>query len=156
MQSAFTLILFLLLVLGGGTLIGLAARPGEWYARLAKPAFNPPDWVFAPVWMLLYVLIALAGWRTWQAAPLGAGMALWCAQLALNFSWSPVFFRAHRMGAALVIVLAMLAATLGFVALSWTADRLAALLFVPYAAWAAFAALLNAAIWRLNRAGSAS
>ncbi len=154
MLSALTLALFLLLVLGGGTLIGFSARPGDWYARLAKPSFNPPNWVFAPVWTLLYVLISIAGWRTFEQAPTSAAMALWFVQLLLNFAWSPVFFRAHRPGAALAVVAAMLGVIVAFIALQWTPDRIAALLFVPYAAWVAFAGLLNAAVWRLNRAAA--
>ena len=151
MRSSVTLVVFLVLTLGGGTAIGLANRPGEWYARLAKPSFNPPNWIFAPVWSLLYIFIAVAGWRTWEADPLSAAMALWFFQLALNFAWSPVFFRAHRIGGALVIVAALLPTILGFIALRWTRDLPAGLLFVPYAAWAAFAALLNGTIWSLNR-----
>lgn len=67
-----------------------------------------------------------------------------------DFLWSPIFFRAHDIGLALTIILALLAAILLFIMLSWRRDRLAALLFVPYAAWVAFASILNAAIWRLN------
>ncbi len=147
-----TLALFLVLVIGGGLLIGFAARPDDWYARLAKPPFNPPNWVFAPVWTALYVMIAVAGWHTFARAPAGAAMAAWTGQLVLNFAWSPVFFRARRPDIALVIVTALLALIVAFIALTWTADPLAAWLFVPYAAWTAFATLLNAAIARLNPA----
>src|SRR4051794_28977474 len=79
--------------------------PGEWYAALAKPSFNPPNWLFAPVWTVLYVLIAVAGWRTFERDQRGGPMKLWWAQLALNFLWSPVFFGAHRIGLALLIIL---------------------------------------------------
>jgi translocator protein len=77
-------------------------------------------------------------------------MKVWFVQLALNFIWSPVFFGAHRIGAALVIVAALLAAILAFIVMRWPRDRTAALLFTPYAAWVAFATLLNGAIWTLN------
>jgi tryptophan-rich sensory protein len=77
-------------------------------------------------------------------------MRLWWAQLALNFSWSPVFFAAHRIGLALAIVLLMLATILAFIAASWRQDRMAAWLFAPYAAWVGFASVLNGAIWQLN------
>ena len=77
-------------------------------------------------------------------------MAVWFVQLALNFLWSPVFFGAHRPGAALAVVAALLAAILAFIAMRWRRDRVAALLFAPYAAWVAFATLLNGAIWVLN------
>jgi translocator protein len=150
MRRFVTLALFLALVLGGGILIGVLTPPGAWYAALAKPLFNPPGWVFAPAWTLLYILIAVAGWRTWQRGPREPAMAVWFVQLALNFLWSPVFFGAHRPGAALVVVAALLAAILAFIATRWRRDRLAALLFAPYAAWVAFATLLNGAIRVLN------
>ncbi|MBI1179906.1 MAG: tryptophan-rich sensory protein [Alphaproteobacteria bacterium] len=141
---------FFALTVGGGLVIGVLTAPGAWYAGLAKPAFNPPPWVFAPVWTVLYVLIGAAGWRLWRAAPGSVAMALWWGQLALNFLWSPVFFAAHRIGLALVVIVLLLAATLGVIAAAWRRDRPAALLFAPYALWVVFATLLNAALWRLN------
>jgi tryptophan-rich sensory protein len=149
-RSYLTLALFILLVLGGGTLIGLMTLPGEWYAGLAKPPFNPPNWIFAPVWTLLYIMVAVAGWRTWQRGPRSAAIALWFVQLALNFVWSPVFFGAHRIGGALAVIVALLAAIIAFIVMAWPRDRIAALLFTPYAAWVAFATLLNGALWYLN------
>ena len=77
-------------------------------------------------------------------------MALWAAQMVLNFIWSPVFFTAHRIDLALAVIVAMLATIASFIAVRWRADRAAALLFVPYAGWVAFATLLNASIWLLN------
>ena len=145
------LILFLLLVAGGGLAIGYLTAPGEWYASLARPSFNPPNWLFAPVWTVLYVLIAVAGWRVWSRDPGGWPMRLWWAQLALNFLWSPVFFAAHQIGLALLVVLLLLAAILAFIAASWRQDRLAGWLFAPYAVWVAFASVLNGAIFALNR-----
>jgi tryptophan-rich sensory protein len=150
MKRYLTLASFLLVVLGGGALIGFAAQPGGWYAGLHKPPFNPPSWVFAPAWTVLYVLIAIAGWRTFERAPRSAGMALWCIQLALNFSWSPVFFGAQQSGLALFVVAAMLSAIAAFIVERWPGDRTAALLFMPYVAWVAFAMLLNASIVILN------
>jgi len=89
--SARALLVFLVLVVGAGWAIGVTNLPGAWYAGLAKPAFNPPNWVFAPVWTVLYVLIAIAGWRVWTRDRAGWPMKLWAAQLALNWAWSPVF-----------------------------------------------------------------
>jgi tryptophan-rich sensory protein len=143
-------ILFFALVVGGGLAIGFMTAPGEWYAGLAKPSFNPPAWVFAPVWTVLYILIAIAGWRIWQHDRSGWPMRLWWAQLALNFAWSPVFFAAHLIGLALIVILLLLAAILAFIATAWRQDRAAAWLFAPYAAWVAFASVLNGAIWMLN------
>jgi tryptophan-rich sensory protein len=99
MNRIFPLILFLILVIGGGLAIGFLTAPGEWYAALAKPDFNPPNWLFAPVWTLLYILIAIAGWRVFERNRNGWPMKLWWAQLVLNFLWSPIFFA--RTGSAL-------------------------------------------------------
>lgn len=150
MNRYVSLILFLALVLGGGLALGFLTAPGEWYAGLAKPSFNPPAWLFGPVWTMLYILIAIAGWRVWQCDRSGWPMTLWWVQLALNFLWTPVFFAAHQIGLALVVILLMLAAILAFIVTAWRLDRVAAWLFVPYAAWVAFASLLNGSIWMLN------
>jgi tryptophan-rich sensory protein len=145
-----TLVLFLLLVVGGGLAIGFLTASGEWYAGLAKPAFNPPDWLFAPAWTVVYALIAVAGWRVWRNDSGGWPMRLWWVQLVLNFLWSPTFFAAHRIGLALVVILLLLATILAFIVAAWRQDRVAAWLFVPYAAWLAFASALNAAVLGLN------
>src|SRR4029079_11645415 len=116
MRPYLTLALFIVVVLGGGTLIGVTTLPGGWYAGLIKPSFNPPNWVFAPVWTLLYLLIAIAGWRILQRDSRSAAMTAWFIQLGLNFIWSPVFFGAHRIGLALAIIVALLAAILSFIA----------------------------------------
>ena len=106
--------------------------------------------MFAPVWSVLYVRIAVAGWRTFERDRAGWPMKLWWAQLVLNFLWSPVFFAAHRIGLALVVILLLLAAILAFIVASWRQDRLVPWLFAPYAAWVGFASLLNGAISALN------
>ena len=141
---------FLLVVVGAGSLIGSLTAPGEWYASLDKPPFNPPSWVFAPVWTVLYVFIAVAGWRTFRRDPGSTAMKLWVAQMLLNWLWSPVFFTAQALWLAVLIILPMLAAIVGFIIASWRADRIAAWLFVPYAAWVSFASLLNISIAVLN------
>jgi tryptophan-rich sensory protein len=149
-EKRLSLWLFIAIVLGIGLAVGFTTAPGAWYQGLAKPSFNPPDWLFGPVWSLLYVLIAIAGWRIWRIAPDSGAMRLWGLQLLLNYLWSPVFFGLQRPGLALLVIVALLAAIVGFVALARPLDRPAAWLFVPYALWVAFATLLNAAIWRLN------
>lgn len=141
---------FILLVLVVGGVIGVATAPGDWYAGLNKPFFNPPNWLFAPVWTLLYVLIGIAGWRSFVAAPKGRAMMFWWAQLLLNWLWSPVFFSLHLLWPALIVILAILAAIISFIAASWRADRTAAWLFVPYLCWVSFATALNAAVAVLN------
>lgn len=150
MKQIPTLILFLALVMGGGIAIGILTAPGDWYAALNKPAFNPPSWIFAPVWTLLYIAIAVAGWRVWRLETRGKALRLWTLQLGLNFLWSPVFFVQHRPGLALIIIVLLLLTILAFIAAAWRRDRIAALLFLPYAAWVGFASVLNAAIFILN------
>jgi tryptophan-rich sensory protein len=130
-----------------------AGSVGTWYVTLEKPSFNPPGWVFAPVWTALYLMIAVAGWRAWRRAA-GAQRSLaftaYAVQLALNLSWSFVFFGAQRIGAALAVIVALLAAILANAFLFWRIERAAGALLLPYAAWVSFATLLNAALWRLN------
>lgn len=150
MRRLLILAAFVVVVLGGGLLMGASNLPGPWYEALRKPWFNPPNWLFGPAWTTLYILIAIAGWRTYERKPRGNAMQLWWAQMVLNFAWSPAFFTMHSIGLALVVVAAMLLAILGFIALTWNRDRPSALLFVPYAAWVSFATALNAAIWWLN------
>jgi tryptophan-rich sensory protein len=174
--AAFIAINVAISALGGWA---TAASVGTWYPALAKPAFNPPDWIFAPVWSALYLMIAIAGWRVWRrgtaqgsgaaqasgAAPDGRSTApdargaarevrlaltAYAVQLALNLSWSFVFFGARLIGPALVVIAALLAAIAVNALLFWRIDRWAGGLLAPYAAWVAFATLLNAALWRLN------
>lgn len=150
MSRFLTLALFVLLVVGGGSLIGINTAPGEWYQSLQKPPFNPPDWIFGPVWTILYVLIAVAGWRIWRERATRGAMTAWWMQLGLNFLWSPVFFTLNSIGLALIIILALLVTIIVFIRITWSRDRISSVLFMPYLAWVAFATLLNASIWYLN------
>jgi translocator protein len=146
-----SLALFIVLVVGIGWTIGATNLPGAWYASLQKPPFNPPNWVFAPIWTILYVMIAVAGWRTYlQVDAMAPPMQLWLAQIILNFLWSPVFFTVHHMTLALAIILTLLAVIVSFIWVQWRENRVAAALFIPYAAWVAFASLLNYSFYRLN------
>ena len=146
---------FVLLCFAVAGLGGLATSGGveTWYPTLVKPSFNPPDWIFGPVWTMLYLLMAIAAWRVWRRPPSGprsAALTAFGLQLALNLAWSVLFFGLHLPGAALIEIVFLLGA------IAWTArlflrqDRLAGVLFVPYLLWVAFAALLNASIWLLN------
>ncbi|PRX06546.1 UNVERIFIED_ORG: TspO/MBR related protein [Martelella mediterranea] len=142
---------FIVGVVVAGFIVGIVNIPGEWYQSLAKPPFNPPNWVFAPAWSLLYVLIGWAGARLFIARRETSGaLTLWTALLVLNLAWSPLFFGMEMPAAAFVVVVALLAGILLFVARTWNKDRLSAALFLPYAAWVAFATLLNGAIVYLN------
>ncbi len=155
--SWLPLVLFVVLTVGGGWAIGTLTGPDAWFTALRKPLFNPPNWLFGPVWTVLYVLIAIAGWRVW-AISTGDGsnllcLALWCLQLVFNFIWSPVFFVVHRIDLALAIIVVLLVAIIAFISAAWPRDRIAGLLFVPYALWVAFATALNAAFLSLNGSG---
>lgn len=144
------LVPFLILVLGGGLGIGALTVPGDWYSGLAKPAFNPPNWLFGPVWTCLYVLIAIAGSRTFRRDRRGVAMKAWWLQLALNFAWPVAFFAAHAIAAALALLLALFGTIIVFMVASRRLDPLAAWLFAPYAAWVGFAMALNGSILALN------
>jgi len=149
-ENIRSLIVFLVLAVGGGIAIGITTAPGDWYAALIKPSFNPPNWIFAPVWTILYVFIAIAGWRIWLRNPRGSAMKAWGVQLALNFLWSPTFFAAHRVDVALGVILFLLASIGVFIVTAWRRDRIAAMLFVPYAVWVGFATVLNGSLLYLN------
>jgi len=126
-----------------------------WYAGLAKPPFNPPNWIFAPVWTALYVMMALAVFRILRI-PVGMpgrrrAMLAYHLQLLLNIVWSFAFFGANSPLAGLVVILPLLAAIIAAIAAFRPLDRLASNLLWPYLAWVCFATLLNASIWWLNR-----
>jgi benzodiazapine receptor len=150
-SNALMLILFIGLSLAGGSLIGYFSAPGPWYAALEKPPFNPPNWLFGPVWTVLYVLIGIAGARVWHNQRASALPTIWFVQLGLNFAWPLVFFTARRPDLALPALIAMLLSIAAFIVLAWRRDRPSALMFVPYAFWVGFAGILNGAIWWLNR-----
>jgi translocator protein len=123
----------------------------DWYPQLQKPSFNPPSWVFAPVWTTLYAVMAVAAWRVNSRVPLGhpAILAYW-VQIALNLAWSVLFFGMREIGWALADIAALLAAIGAAITLFFRVDRAAALLMIPYFWWVSFAAVLNYEIWRLN------
>jgi tryptophan-rich sensory protein len=150
MNRTLVHIAFIVGVVAIGSLIGVLNIPGEWYQSLTKPPFNPPNWIFGPVWTALYVLIGIAGARTWIAGPRSGRMTIWFVQMVLNFLWSPAFFGFQTPALGLVVIVPLLLAILAFIRASWTGDRPSALLFVPYALWVGFATLLNASILILN------
>jgi tryptophan-rich sensory protein len=131
---------------------GFATAPEilGWNAHLAKPSFYPPNWIFGPVWTLLYAFMAVAAWRVARQGRALLELAAYALQLALNLAWPLIFFGGHLVGAALLEIGLLWLAVAGTLILFWRRDRPAGLLFVPYLAWVSFAALLNAAIWRLN------
>jgi tryptophan-rich sensory protein len=135
----------------GGT-VTTPKIPG-WYATLAKPSWNPPNWIFGPVWSALYLSMAVAAWLVWRQGGLaGATMplALFAVQLVLNVLWSYLFFGLQNPGLAFVEVLLLWAAIAATMVVFWQRATVAGLLFGPYLAWVSFASVLNFAIWRLN------
>lgn len=143
--------LFVILVIAAGALSGIANRPGPWLDGLVKPFFQPPAFLFAPVWTVLYVMVAVAGARIWLADRRSVGMRLWAAQMALNLMWSPAFFGLRSPGLGLAVIVPLFAVIAAFIVVSWRRDRVAAMLFAPYGLWTGYAVALNAAIVVLNR-----
>lgn len=136
---------------------GLILRPGDWYRNLAKPSWCPPAWLFGPVWLVLYVSIAVAGWLIWlRAGAEGAALALvvYALQLVLNGLWSTVFFGLRRPDFAFIEIMGLWISILATIAIFYPLDKLAAYILIPYSVWVTFAALLNLRIWLLNRTHS--
>jgi len=129
---------------------GILFKPGEWYKALDKPSWTPPDWSFGPVWSVLYVMIAVAGWLVWTNLGMSGLLVLWGAQLVLNAMWSFLFFGIRRMDLAFVDVVMMWLSIAAFIVLASAAVPLAALLFVPYLIWVTIASALNLSVWRRN------
>jgi tryptophan-rich sensory protein len=124
-----------------------------WYATIAKPTWNPPNWIFGPVWTTLYVLIGVSAWRVWRTGAFGrdrATLALFLVQWAFNFAWSGFFFGMRSPGLALAEIACLWVMIVALIARFWRHDRAAAVLLVPYLLWVSFATALNAALWRLN------
>jgi benzodiazapine receptor len=132
---------------------GVFVSTAGWYAGLHKPSWNPPAWIFAPVWTLLYVFMAVAAWLVWRKGgwiKQRLALRLFLLQWLLNALWTPLFFGLHRSGLAcaeIMILWLALAATLGSF---WQVRKTAGVLLLPYLAWVTFAAALNFTIWRLN------
>jgi benzodiazapine receptor len=132
---------------------GSRFEPGAWYTGLARPAYTPPAWVFAPVWTLLYMLMALAAWLVWRehgfaGAPIA--LSLFMVQLALNAAWSWIFFGLHRPGLALAEIQILWWAIMVTLIAFWRRRRLAGRLLLPYLLWVTFATVLNFGFWQLN------
>ncbi len=145
-----------LAVVGASVLGQVATFPNlsPWYASLTKPAFNPPNWVFGPVWTALYVLMAFAAWRIFRLAPSVRGrraaLLLFFLQLALNAAWSWMFFVGHSPLLGMVNIIPQLAVILATTVAFFRLDRIAGACLVPLACWVGFASVLNFAIWTLN------
>ncbi len=143
---------WLLICLAAGA-FGALFIPGDWYVALRKPPWNPPGWIFGPVWTALYAMMAVAAWLVWKRGGFSVQrlpLTFFLVQLALNAAWTPLFFGLHWMGVAfaeiVLLWLAIAATLIAFIAV----NRAAAWLLGPYLAWVTFAAMLNFTLWRLN------
>jgi tryptophan-rich sensory protein len=127
---------------------------GTWYAGLVKPSFNPPNWLFGPVWISLYFIMGVSAYLVWrnglEKREARTAMFAFLIQLLLNAAWTPVFFGLRHPEAALAVIIALWLAILATVLSFRKVSVLAALLLIPYLAWVSFAAVLNAAIAYLN------
>lgn len=157
MSNLAKLLIALAVPLAVGGLSGFATASGvaAWYPTLVKPAFNPPAWVFGPVWTLLYVMMGVAAFLVWRQG-LGAdgvrlALGVFLLQLLLNGAWSLLFFGLRSPAWAFVDIVALWLAIGGTVWLFWRVLPAAGLLLLPYWAWVSFAAVLNGSIWSLNR-----
>jgi tryptophan-rich sensory protein len=150
MGSIPALIIFFVIVFAVGA-SGSFVSGGPWYNTIAKPPWTPPSWIFGPVWFVLYVSIAVAGWLVWRQVGLRPQVfAFFALQLVLNGLWSWAFFGAHRIGLALVNIVALWITILGTIITFVSVVPLAGWMLVPYILWVSFASSLNFAIWRLN------
>ncbi|MBX9760849.1 MAG: tryptophan-rich sensory protein [Beijerinckiaceae bacterium] len=131
---------------------GAFFKPDEWYRGLAKPSWQPPDWLFAPAWTVLYIMIAVSGWLVWrqEGAFAAVPLAVYGLNLAINAGWSAIFFGLRRPDLALVELCALWLCTALLITLFWPIRKDAALLLAPYLAWVTFAGALNLAIVRRN------
>lgn len=131
---------------------GVVFRPGQWYRDLAKPPWCPPNWLFAPVWSVLYVTIAASGWLVWRESGDGGlpALAVYGVHLLLNGLWSAVFFGLRRPGWALVEILCLWASIVATVVIFQPIDETAAYVLIPYLLWVSFAVALNFRVWQLN------
>jgi len=151
-KNVLGLVLWVLAALAAGW-IGSNFMPGEWYASLAKPSWNPPSSVFAPVWTTLYVLMGIAAWLVWREAGFSGArvaLSLFAIQLLLNSLWSYLFFGLQKPMIAYIEIIVLWCAILATLVSFWRVRRSAGALLIPYLCWVSFAAALNYQLWRLN------
>lgn len=153
MKSLMVFLAAVLVVQALGTLVTYPAIK-TWYAHLKKPSFNPPGWIFGPVWSVLYLMIAVSGWRIWQnkgETDVSGAMLFYGLQLGLNCLWSFLFFGIKNPRFAFYEIFLLWVSIGCTILVFFPLDMPAALLLIPYWAWVSFASLLNFSIWRLNR-----
>lgn len=146
----------IMITLVTGAIGGIAIAPDikDWYTTIAKPTFNPPNYIFSPVWTALYILMGIALamiWKKPRTHERDRALKFFFTQLFLNFSWSFIFFCFHLIGWALIEIIVLWISIAYTIILFYKQSKPAAWLMVPYIIWVSFATVLNAAIWNLNR-----
>jgi len=134
-------------------LLGSMFRPDAWYEGLIKPALNPPNWIFGPVWTFLYAVMGISAWIVWlqrQTVPVQTAFVLFGIQLLFNGFWTYIFFGLKNPGLAFAEILILWVAIAFTLAAFWQKSRCAGLLMIPYLSWVSFAVYLNFELWRLN------
>jgi translocator protein len=125
-----------------------------WYDSLVLPTFTPPSYLFGIVWPILYAMMLVAAAiiirHGWQTSSVRVALLVFIIQLALNLSWSPIFFGLHNIGLAAIVIVVLWVAIVANLLLFWRLSRLAGILLVPYLLWVSFALVLNFTIWHLN------
>lgn len=149
------LMVFIVVSLGAGGLGAIATTPEieGWYKTIEKPLWNPPDYVFGPVWTTLFLMMAVAAWIVWKPEGFRAAtipLTLFAAQLVLNVAWSWIFFGMHHLGWAFFEIVVLWLAIAATMVAFFRRSNLAGALIVPYLAWVSFASVLNFTIWQLN------
>jgi tryptophan-rich sensory protein len=129
---------------------GALFQPGAWYANLNKPSWTPPNWLFPVAWSVLYLLIAIAGWKVWQVEGIKTALIVWGISLLINMSWSYIMFERKEIGLALVDLILLWISIVAFMVLAWPVSQTATYLFIPYLMWVSIAGALNFSVWRLN------
>jgi tryptophan-rich sensory protein len=157
MTNSLKLIISILIPVTIGASSGFFTVTGvdSWYQTINKPSWNPPGWIFGPVWTTLYVMMGVALFLIWKSDASGmlkkTAITLFAAQLALNFLWSFIFFNQQQPGFALAEIIVLWFAILLTIFAFANVSKTAAWLLVPYISWVSFATILNYTIWQLNR-----
>ncbi len=145
--------LWVIVTLAVGLVAGMVSRPDAWYSALSKPVWNPPAWIFAPVWILLYTLMGIAAGFIWQRrviSPSPLALSLYVIQLILNIIWPLIFFCMRNPGLAFGEICLLWISIVATIFIFWRIYLPAGFLLIPYLLWVSFAVVLNFTIWRMN------
>ncbi len=152
-KSYLALFFWIIITLAVGLAAGMVSRPDVWYDALSKPVWNPPGWIFAPVWIVLYVLMGAAAGLIWQRRAISQStlaLNFYVIQLILNIIWPLIFFGMRNPGLAFAEICLLWIAIVATLFAFWRVYRPASFLLMPYFLWVSFAAVLNLTIWRMN------